>query len=106
MSRGGWSTVALAASQGIEAALVVEPGWQRLGFDVADGAISGLSNCGYEADEAGALRATWAARLNEHGLFVDVHDALAFRAVTDGRVREHAPFAVYAMWIVRGARVG
>lgn len=92
---------ALAASQGIDTDLVVEPGWRLLGFDIADGtAISGLSNCGYQEDEADALRDAWAPRLNEHGLFVEVHDALAFRAVTDARVREHAPFAVYAIWLV------
>ncbi len=95
---------ALAASQGIDTELVVEPTWRRLGFDIADGtAISGLGNCGYEADEADTLRDAWAARLNDHGLFDDVHDALAFRAVTDARVREHAPFAVYAVWLVEDA---
>ena len=91
---------ALAASQGIETEMVVEPGWRPLGFDIADGAISGLSNCGYLPDEAHALREAWAARLNEHGLFDEARDALAFRAVTDARVREHAPFAVYGIWMV------
>jgi hypothetical protein len=91
---------ALAASQGIENQMIVEPGWQLLGFDIADGALSGLSNCGYKADEATGLRDAWAGRLNGHGLFDEVHDALAFRTVTEARVREHAPFAVYAMWLV------
>lgn len=95
---------ALAASRGVATELVVEPTWRRLGFDIADGtAISGLSNCSYEADEAAALRDAWAARLNDHGLFDDVDEALAFRAVTDARVREHAPFAVYAVWLVEVA---
>jgi len=91
---------ALAAGQGIADEVVVDAGWQCLGFDVADGAISGLSNCGYDADEVGALRERWAARLNAHGLFDDVEEALAFRALADTRVREHAPFAVVAMWLV------
>jgi hypothetical protein len=91
---------ALAARQGIETDLLVEPGWRFLGFDIADGAISGLSNCGYKEDQAATLRDAWAPRLNEHGLFDQVGDALAFRAVTDARVREHAPFAVYAIWMV------
>lgn len=98
------SDEALAASQGIDSEMVIEPTWRPLGFDIADGTtISGLSNCGYEADEADMLRSAWAARLNEHGLFDDVADALAFRAITDARVREHAPFAVYAMWMLEGA---
>ena len=92
---------ALAARQGIESAVLVEPGWRLLGFDVADETgISGLSNCGYQEDEADALRDAWAPRLNEHGLFDEAADALAFRAVSDARVREHAPFAVYAIWRV------
>ena len=94
---------ALAASQGIENEVVVEPRWRSLGFDIADGTISGLSNCGYKAEEADALREAWGARLNDHGLFDEIHDALAFRAVTDARVREHAPFAVYAVWMVEDA---
>ena len=94
----------LAASHGIETEVVAEPGWRILGFDIADGTtISGLSNCGYEAEEAAALRLAWAARLNEHGLFDDVDDALAFRTLTHQRVREHAPFAVYAMWLLEGS---
>ena len=95
---------ALAASQGIDTEVAVERKWRPLGFDIADGTtISGLSNCGYKADEAEALRDAWAARLNDYGLFDDVHDALAFRAVTNARVREHAPFAVYAVWMVEDA---
>ena len=62
-----------------------------------------MSNCGYKAEEADALREAWGARLNDHGLFDEIHDALAFRAVTDARVREHAPFAVYAVWMVEDA---
>lgn len=90
---------ALAESRGVDSELVAEAGWRLLGFDVSDGAISGLSNCGYEEAEADALRAVWGARLNEHGLFAEVHDALAFRRATDARVPEHAPFAVYALWL-------
>ncbi len=95
---------ALAASRGIETEIAVEPRWRPLGFDIADGTtVSGLSNCGYKADDALAFRDAWAPRLNDHGLFDEVHDALAFRAVTDARVREHAPFAVYALWMVEDA---
>ncbi len=56
-------------------------------------------DCGYEEVEADALRAAWAARLDEHGLFAEVQDALAFRRATDTRVPEHAPFADHARWL-------
>jgi len=70
-------------------------------YDVADGGISGLSNCGYrDDDEALVPRAVWAPRLNEHGLFDDVEHAVAFRGLTDRRAPEHAPFAVYGLWRV------
>lgn len=71
--------------------------WPRLGYDVADpGMISGLMNCGY-GEEREALVAAWAARLNAAGLFDSLDDALAFRALTDARVPEHAPFAVFEL---------
>jgi hypothetical protein len=85
---------------GIEAELAVHATWEFLGFDVADGSISGLSNCGYQNDEASALRPAWTPRLNDHGLFQDVVDAAAFRDLTNARVPEHAPFFVYGLWVV------
>jgi hypothetical protein len=82
----------------------VSPAWPLLGFDVGDGSLlSGLMNCGYAADEVEALRARWAARLNEHHLFTSIEDALAFRGVSDARVREHAPFFGYGLYLVAGA---
>lgn len=77
--------------------------WKPLGFDVADaGLTSGLSNCGYQQTEIAGLRASWASDLNEHHLFGDVTRALAFRDLTDRRVPEHAPFFVYALWLIEG----
>ena len=72
--------------------------WQPLGYDVADTAyISALTNCGYQPDEASALRAAWTGRLNQHGLFETLEDADAFRALTDRRIAAHAPFQVFAL---------
>jgi hypothetical protein len=85
---------------GIHTELVIQPSWQFLGFDVADGSISGLCDCGYENDEARVLRPAWAPRLNVHGLFGDAADAFAFRDVTNTRVSEHAPFFVYGLWVL------
>jgi hypothetical protein len=82
--------------------LAVEPAWTFLGFDIADGTeVSGLSNCGY-GEEIHPLRAAWAGRLNDRGLFRDLEDAFAFREVTNARVPEHAPFTVYGIWIAPG----
>ncbi len=91
---------ALARTNSFEAELVVEPGWTFLGFDVADGITSGLSNCGYGKEEVDSLRATWGPRLNELGLFDSPDDAVRFRDLTNARVPEHAPFSVYGLWIV------
>ncbi len=83
--------------------LDIDPGWQLLGYDVveAGGTISGLSNCGY-GEEADTLRERWAAELDaQSGLFTDPTSAAAFRAETDARVPEHAPFEVVAIWRAR-----
>jgi hypothetical protein len=81
--------------------VVVGTRWRFLGYDIADaGDISGLSNCGFEGRELERLRPTWAPRLNDHGLFSDISDAVSFRSATDQRVREHAPFQVYGLWLV------
>lgn len=70
-----------------------------LGYDVADaGRTSGLNDCGYTEQEIRDLTPDWAPRLNGFGLFGRLEDAVAFRPVCDARVREHAPFWVYALW--------
>jgi len=91
---------AIAKAVGADAELKVQPGWDFLGFDVADGTTSGLSNCGYDEHQLAGLRRVWAPRLNHHGLFRELTDALAFRWLTNKRVPEHAPFYVYALWVV------
>jgi hypothetical protein len=78
--------------------------WMLLGFDVADsGFLSGLSNCGYSAEERPALREQWAPLLNDHHLFAEPIPAFAFRALTDARVPEHAPFFVYGLHLIQPA---
>ncbi|MGD0530078.1 MAG: hypothetical protein ABSE49_33390 [Polyangiaceae bacterium] len=90
-----------ATKWGTEADIQVVDGWRLAGFDVADdpSGISGLCNCGYAAGDA-TLRDLWGPHLNEHGLYGDVATAFAFRKLTDARVPEHAPFAVFGIWIV------
>lgn len=93
---------ALRSRTGADSPLATHPAWTFVGFDVADGTeVSGLSNCGYGPERA-TLRAVWAPRLNDRGLFRDLEDAFAFREVTNARVPEHAPFTVYGIWIVPG----
>jgi hypothetical protein len=72
-----------------------------IGFDVSDlSLLSGLMDCGYN-DPIGDQRfLSWANRLNQYHLFSDVTDATAFRNATNHRVREHAPFFVYAVEIL------
>jgi hypothetical protein len=75
--------------------------WTLLGYDVSDGsALSGLSNCGYAADELPELRERWGPHLNQHHLFSDVDQAIEFKRMSDNRVREHAPFFVYGLYLV------
>lgn len=78
-----------------------EPDWGLLGYDVADPSISGLSNCGYSEEERRQLAPVWGPRLNEHHLFEKLVDAFEFRALTNARVPEHAPFFVIGLWLIR-----
>jgi hypothetical protein len=74
--------------------------WRLVGYDVADQwLLSGLSNCGYSVQERDPWRARWGATLNESHLFDDRAAARAFAIATNQRVREHAPFFVYAVSI-------
>lgn len=81
--------------------------WQLLGFDVVDsGLISGLCNLGMSGHEdVSGLRARWARRLNQYGLFGAKEDARQFCTVADAWARSHAPFWVASMWsLPRSAR--
>lgn len=79
----------------------IDLAWLPLGWDIVDGDISGLSNCGYNPDEdPGAARATFGRQLNAHGLFDDLSGAQAFRAETARRVPEHAPFTLHRLYLV------
>jgi hypothetical protein len=72
--------------------------WAFLGYDIADeGFISGLSNCGYEANEL-HLRDGWSPYLNDRHLFPEKEQALKFKRMTDQRVPEHAPFCIYGLY--------
>jgi hypothetical protein len=74
--------------------------WRCVGYDVADyWLLSGLSNCGYNASEKHALSKQFTSNLNEYGLFISVDSAQQFCANCNARIYEHAPFAVYGVWV-------
>jgi hypothetical protein len=73
--------------------------YELLGYDVADWwLLGGLTNCGYEPEEAAALAPAWAPLLNRWHLFDNPEDAMVFAAVTAQRVPEHAPFHAYGIY--------
>lgn len=76
--------------------------WLFFGYDVADASLlSGLTNCGYTPQDRRAINVTeWVPHLNEFHLFNSSERAMAFKTLTDMRVKEHAPFAVYGLYLV------
>lgn len=75
-------------------------GWVCLGYDVADWwLLSGLSNCGYTTEEKKSLSNQFASDINEYGLFVSGNAAQCFCADCNLRVPQHAPFAIYGIWL-------
>ncbi len=79
--------------------------WTLLGFDVSDAGVSGLMNCGFEEQERQDCVKRWGPHLNRHHLFAAIEDARQFRAFSDKRVAEHAPFFILALWLVERVTV-
>jgi hypothetical protein len=78
------------------------PEWELLGYDVADGScVSGLSSCGYSPFERAELAPSWGPKLNGAHLLPDPEDAFLYRALSDRRVSERAPFFVFALRALR-----
>jgi hypothetical protein len=79
-----------------------DPAWALLGYDVSDKWLtSGLSNCSTNETEMQLLRDTYASALNEHHLFEAIKPAVDFMHVSDERVRAHAPFFVFGLWLIK-----
>jgi hypothetical protein len=75
--------------------------WTFIGYDVADRfMVSSLLNCGLgsERHEIRLRDALVKDCVNERHLFRRLTDADSFVAISDDRIREHAPFFVYAVW--------
>ncbi|HET8549510.1 MAG TPA: hypothetical protein VFL57_15965 [Bryobacteraceae bacterium] len=74
--------------------------WVLLGWDIADGyTLSGISNCGVSPEEWRPIRQRWASEVNDNNLFSDYGAADECRNDIDQLVPEHAPFAVYGLWV-------
>lgn len=74
--------------------------WTLLGWDIADRRLlSGISNCGKDAEEWRPVRQRWVAEVNDHNLFTDYSSADEVRLEIDRLVPEHAPFTVYGVWL-------
>ncbi|HEX2873610.1 MAG TPA: hypothetical protein VHP33_20265 [Polyangiaceae bacterium] len=81
-----------------EAGVTPPEGWLLLGYDVCDASLlSGLTNCGYSPAERDELARVWGTRLNRWHLLEGMVAAEDFRALSDKRVPEHAPFQVVAV---------
>lgn len=81
--------------------LDVKSQWKFLGYDISDRFfLSGLSNCGYYAEERLALQREWEPRINEYHLVSGIDSANKFKIMTAERVKEHAPFYVFGIWLV------
>ncbi len=78
----------------------IDEAWEFLGYDVSDNwLLSGLSNCLSANDPEYAKWEEWfAIKLNDHGLFTEIDDAVEFTGAIDEKVKEHAPFAPYGIW--------
>ncbi len=84
----------------------IDASWQFLGYDVSDlWCLTGLMNMGFRPryDDAGveALRAKWGPHLNASHLFDDPAPAEEFKNFSNQRVKEHAPFYVIGIWLIR-----
>ncbi len=72
-----------------------------LGYDVSDRyLLSGLSNCGKDADEIPAMRRQFGPHLNDHHLFTAPEPALAYKKWAD-QDPGHAPFFVFGLYRIR-----
>ena len=76
--------------------------WALLGYDVSDKWLtSGLNNCSTNESEMQILRDTYASVLNEYHLFDALKPAVDYVHVSDERVRAHAPFFVFGIWLIK-----
>jgi hypothetical protein len=81
--------------------------WVLLGYDVSDiHGLSGLSNCAFvpEIEDPQGIRNTWRPHINKFHLFEELDKALNFRIISNERVKEHAPFFVFGIWLIEEHR--
>lgn len=92
-----WQSVTIATS-------VAPLHYTFLGYDVGDmWLLSALSNCGFlpDRDDVTSLRNKWSNRLNEYHLFNEYRHADEFKELSDSRIKEHAPFFIFGIWLIK-----
>jgi hypothetical protein len=82
-----------------------DPAWHLLGYDVADRyLLSGLTNLSWDpvsTDEVQAIGQKYIPYLNEYHLFTSVEPATEFLPLAEEGAREHAPFFVFGLWLIK-----
>lgn len=82
-----------------------DPSWHLLGYDVADRyLLSGLTNLSWDpvsTDEVQAIGQKYIPYLNEYHLFTSVEPATEFLPLAEEGAREHAPFFVFGLWLIK-----
>ena len=81
------------------------PSWHLLGYDVADGyLLSGLTNLSWDPvspAEVQSISEKYLPSLNEYHLFTSVEPAAQFIPLAEEGAREHAPFFVFGLWLIK-----
>lgn len=83
---------------------IPDKAWELLGYDVADEWLhSGLTNWGFDklTEDVEGIRKKYVPALNAYHLFDALETATEFRILSDERVREHAPFFVFGVWLIK-----
>jgi hypothetical protein len=80
-----------------------DPRWGRLGFDVANSALSsGVSGFTLLPEEREPLRRMYAGAINHFGLFGTAHDAIQFCRDANQRLADDGPFYVWELFLIWG----
>jgi len=81
--------------------------WTHLGYDVADGGMTGfITNAGYRDNEVESLKQQWSEHFNQYHLFDDLTLAAQYVDVAYQRDANHGPFSVYGVYGIERIELG